>query len=329
MQRRDFLGLATLMGLHSGLQAEPQQPKRKSGIVLDPGFKQHWIQSGHPESPARYHALEQRLMEQDLLNLLQLMTPTIDAEDWLHKIHSDWHIEQISSNDPEAHSAALLATSAMLTATDAVCRGKVDNAFSASRPPGHHAENGGAEEGFCYYNHIAIAARYAQQKFALERVLIVDWDYHHGNGTEWAFYDDPSVLFFSTHDWYAYPGTGDPGKTGKGAGEGFNINVHLPCGSGDAEIIEAFEHYLLPAADAFKPDLVLISAGFDSRHDDWLGCHLVTDDGFARLTRMVMQIADKHCNGRVVSVLEGGYNLEGNALAVISHVRALMQPMDQ
>ena len=201
--------------------------------------------------------------------------------------------------------------------------GQVKNAFCASRPPGHHATNTGREEGFCFFNHVAIAARYAQQQYGLKKILIADWDYHHGNGTEWAFYDDPSVLFFSTHDMYAYPGTGLPERTGNGKGEGFNINVHLPCGSGDEEILSAFEQYLLPAAEAFQPDLILLSAGFDSRIDDPLGCHNITDDGFQTLTRLMMQLADKYCQGRLVSVMEGGYQVSGLQQAVLAHVKAL------
>ena len=192
------------------------------------------------------------------------------------------------------------------------------------RPPGHHAKNTGQEEGFCYYNHIAIAARYAQQHYDLKKVLIIDWDFHHGNGTEWAFYSDPSVLYFSTHDMFAYPGTGSPSRTGEGDGEGFNINVHLDCGATDDDIINAFQTKLLPAVEQFKPDLILISAGFDSRQDDLLGCHNISDQGFIKLTETVKILANKHCQGKIVSLLEGGYNLQGNASAVTAHINALM-----
>jgi acetoin utilization deacetylase AcuC-like enzyme len=195
--------------------------------------------------------------------------------------------------------------------------------FVLLAPPGHHAMNTGQEEGFCYYNHIAIAARYAQQVYKLKKILIIDWDYHHGNGTEWAFYSDPSVLFFSTHDMNNYPGTGSPARTGEGDGVGFNINVHLKCGATDDDIIKAFKDNLLPAADDFKPDLILISAGFDSRQDDLLGCHKITDKGFTQLTHIVKSIAANHCDGKIVSLLEGGYNIEGNASAVVAHVEAL------
>jgi acetoin utilization deacetylase AcuC-like enzyme len=157
-----------------------------------------------------------------------------------------------------------------------------------------------------------------------QRILIVDWDYHHGDGTESFFYEEPSVLYFSTHDWDAYPGTGDPARRGANAGLGYNVNVSLPCGATDADIVAAFTTQLVPAADAFMPDLVLISAGFDSRIDDRLGCFDVTDAGFAQLTRIVMAIAARHCQGRLVSLLEGGYNVRGLASAVETHVRTLL-----
>ncbi|MCG8380467.1 MAG: histone deacetylase, partial [Proteobacteria bacterium] len=158
----------------------------------------------------------------------------------------------------------------------------------------------------------------------LNKILIIDWDYHHGNATETMFYDDPSVLFFSTHDFYAYPGTGHPDRKGSGAGEGYNINIHLPCGTTDEKIIDVFNKVLLPVADSFKPDMVLVSAGFDSRKDDLLGCFNITDNGFIELTRIVMQIAKQHCNGKLVSILEGGYNPSGNARAVVAHVKTLL-----
>ena len=202
-------------------------------------------------------------------------------------------------------------------------RGQVMNAFCALRPPGHHAADAG-ENGYCFYNNVAIAARYAQKKYKMNRVLIVDWDYHRGNGTEWAFYEDPSVLVFSTHERKAVPGTGFAERKGKGGGLGYNINVPLPPGADDRAILDAFESKMTPAAERFKPDLVLISAGFDSREGDLLGDFAVTDDGFAKLTRRMMTIAETHANSRLVSVLEGGYNIEGLALAVESHIRTLL-----
>ena len=200
--------------------------------------------------------------------------------------------------------------------------GKHHNAFVAVRPPGHHATPDRGM-GFCIFNNIAIAARYAQKHHQLDRVLIVDWDVHHGNGTQDAFYDDGSVLFFSTHQSPWYPGTGSANETGYADGEGKTINCPLPAGSGRKEILGAFEQTLAPAADEFKPDLVLISAGFDSRAGDPLGNFLLTDTDFADLTKLMLSIADRHCEGRLVSVLEGGYDLAGLGAAVRSHAQAL------
>ena len=237
--------------------------------------------------------------------------------------HTAEHVDSVSRIDVTGRVAEL-AVAGALGAVDAVAGGRVKNAFCASRPPGHHANNTGREEGFCFYSNAAIAARYAQRVHGLERVLIVDWDYHHGNATQNAFYDDPSVLFFSTHDWQAYPGTGDPSLTGEGAGEGFNINVHLDCGARDVDMLRAWDSKLLAAAASFRPDFIIVSAGFDSRQDDLLGCFALTDDVFRRMTRTVMDLADDYTGGRLVSLLEGGYNVEGNALASAAHVETLL-----
>ncbi len=297
---------------------------RQTGLVLDERFFLHQIHPAHPESPARYQAITEHLLEHNIIASVSLIMPKQDSEKWLSLVHSQQHINSIKTKQPETHQHALLATAGVLSAIDAVFSGEIENAFCASRPPGHHASNSGKEEGFCYYNHVAIAARYVQQRYGVKRVLIVDWDYHHGNGTEWAFYSDPDVLYFSTHDMFAYPGTGSPSKKGEGAGEGFNINVHLECGATDQDIVQAFQQKLLPVVDDFSPELILISAGFDSRQDDLLGCHNISDQGFVTLTEMVKTIADKHCAGRIISVLEGGYNIQGNASAVTAHIKSLM-----
>jgi len=320
--RRQFLTLSVTTALSSNLLAAGKI--NKTGLVIDERFSEHIISKSHPESPARYHAITQHLLADNLHQRVTLIKPKVDIEHWLTKVHSIEHINSIKSNQPDTHKHAVIATGGVLAAIDAVCTGNIENAFCASRPPGHHAKNTGQEEGFCYYNHIAIGARYAQQQYHLKNILIIDWDYHHGNGTEWAFYSDPSVLFFSTHDMFAYPSTGNPERVGQGDGKGFNINVHLACGASDNDIITAFSDQLLPAADDFSPDLILISAGFDSRQDDLLGCHHITDQGFEQLTEMVKSLAERHCNGKIVSILEGGYNIEGNARAVMAHIKALM-----
>ena len=223
---------------------------------------------------------------------------------------------------PASFKAALFAAGGVLAAVDAVMEGKVRNAFCVVRPPGHHATRTRGM-GFCVFDNVAIAARYAQSKHKLGKVLIADWDVHHGNGTQDIFYEDGSVLYFSTHEWPHYPGTGRAAETGRGKGEGCIINCPFPAGAGRKEVLGAFQEKLVPAADRFKPEFVLISAGFDSRVDDSLGGFKLTDDDFADLTKVMLDIARRHAEGRCVSVLEGGYALSGLASAAAAHVEAL------
>lgn len=303
------------------------EPATGTGLVYDPRYLDHVLPlrrgETHPERPLRLirmmDVFRERGLDQEVTNLSLASDPLPS----IRRHHTPDHVESVRAIEVSGRVAEL-AVAGALGAVDAVVEGRVKNAFCASRPPGHHANNTGAEEGFCFYSNAAIAARYAQRVHGLERVLIIDWDYHHGNATQNAFYDDPSVLFFSTHDWQAYPGTGDPSLAGEGAGEGFNINVHLPCGARDRDILRAWDEQFLPAADAFQPDLVIVSAGFDSRRDDLLGCFELTDDAFRRMTRMAMELADVHGGGRLVSLLEGGYNVDGNALAAAAHVETLL-----
>jgi acetoin utilization deacetylase AcuC-like enzyme len=220
---------------------------------------------------------------------------------------------------------ALYAAGGVLEAVDAVFASRAKNAFCVVRPPGHHATPDRGM-GFCIFNNVAIAARHAQRQHGIEKVLIVDWDVHHGNGTQEIFYADPSVFYFSTHQWPWYPGTGSAEETGAGKGAGTTLNCPFPAGAGREEIVEeAFRGRLLPAAERFKPDLVLISAGFDSRAGDPLGGLLLADEDFADLTRLMLQVARSHAGGRLVSVLEGGYALDGLASASAAHVQALTE----
>jgi acetoin utilization deacetylase AcuC-like enzyme len=337
--RRDFLkttanmavGLGTypLLGsMHlvvnaDGGDGEKKNPTRPgTGFVFDKRYLIHMLEQGHPESPARLRKIMRRLGRSGLSKEVDAISPSGNPLPYIELIHPKSHIELVTQQAYD-ESVCRLAVAGVLRAVDAVCEGEAKNAFCAIRPPGHHATDIG-EYGFCFYNNVAIAARYAQKRYKLKKILIADWDYHHGNGTEWAFYEDRTVLFFSTHALYAFPGTGDPANTGSGLGKDFNINVPLPSGASDKDILKAFENRLVPIAEKFRPDLVLISAGFDSRKDDLLGDFSVTDDGFAKLTRLMMSIAKRHSQSRLVSVLEGGYNTEGLALAVESHVRELL-----
>lgn len=305
----------------------PNEPNERTanrtGLVYREAFLRHQIRPGHPESPARLTKIREALAAAGLLPEL------VPVENWPDPLgailghHTREHVDRIR-RIPTTGEIAELAVAGALAAVREVSAGRLRNAFCAVRPPGHHANDAGAEEGFCFFSNAAVAARYARRVCGHERVLIVDWDYHHGNGTQNAFYRDPSVLFFSTHNWYDYPGTGDPAHTGAGEGSGTNLNVHLGPGATDRDLLSSWDRVLLPAVERFRPDFVLVSAGFDSRRDDLLGSFEVTDDAFTRMTRTLREVADHHCEGRLVSLLEGGYNLDGQARAAAAHVAALL-----
>lgn len=309
-----------------------------TALAADAACQHHDTGHGHPESPARFAAVIESFKRTGLLQKLASIEPrTITGEDLLLAHEADYlrraehdilsGASQLSTGDTaiceSSWEAARLAVGCALAAVDAVISGQAANAFCAVRPPGHHA-TADRGMGFCVLNNIAIAARHAQRRHGIGRVLIVDWDVHHGNGTQDIFYEDGSVFFFSTHQSPWYPGTGHARETGAGAGKGTTLNSPLPAGSGHAEIFAAFEQQLAPAMEKFRPEFVLVSAGFDSRAGDPLGDFLLTDDDFAGLTRIVRGIADQYAKSRVVSMLEGGYNLNGLASAVAAHVKELM-----
>jgi len=224
---------------------------------------------------------------------------------------------------PRSYDVAIAAVDAVLTAADAVMEGDAGNAFCAVRPPGHHALTGRAM-GFCIFANVSILARYLQKQHGIGRIAIVDWDVHHGNGTQDIFYSDPSVLFISLHQFPLWPGTGRADETGEGAGKGFTLNVPVPPGTREADYLRQFESVVMPRVSEFRPEFVLISAGFDAHRDDPLGGLLLTEDGFAQMTRWLKGIAADSCGGRMISCLEGGYNLPALQRSVAAHVSALM-----
>jgi acetoin utilization deacetylase AcuC-like enzyme/formylglycine-generating enzyme required for sulfatase activity len=320
-------------------QAPARDPAPKTGLVYDEIYLKHKTSPGHPERPERLAAIVARLKERKLFDQLTLISPPPAPIEWITATHSPEYVKHVretcaagsglldSGDTPvsaDSYEAALRAAGGVMAAVDAVVAGKVRNAFCAVRPPGHHALKNRAM-GFCLFNNVAIATRYAQKKHNLAKVLIVDWDVHHGNGTMDAFYDDGSILQCDIHRSPFYPGSGTAEETGRGKGLGMKINVPVPAGSGDDVYRKAFEEKLRPAAMAFRPDFVFISAGFDAGVGDPLGGMKVTPEGYAALTRVVRGIADACCRGRLVAVLEGGYDLEGLANSVEAHLRVLME----
>jgi acetoin utilization deacetylase AcuC-like enzyme len=308
------------------------------GFVYDPSYLGHEMGPGHPESPDRLRAICAQLQSSGTWSRLHQITPRRAERQWIERIHRASYVESLerrspakgyASLDPDTSmspgtlDAAYLAAGGALAAVDAIMNGDIDQAFCAVRPPGHHAETDRAM-GFCFFNSVAIAARYIQQHHGLQRVLIVDWDVHHGNGTQHAFYDDASVLFFSTHQFPYYPGTGGAMETGEGRGKGLTINVPLSGGQGDDEYREVFQKVLVPAADTFQPEFVVISAGFDAHRDDPLASMDLTEEGYGELTSLVATIAKNFSRGRILACLEGGYHLQALAGSVDRHLQALL-----
>jgi len=310
----------------------------QTGLVYDPLYKEHRPGPRHPESPMRCDAVMEGIQRAMPLDALAGIKPRPATVPELELCHTRDYIEiaraDIASGigclgtgdtdvSERSFEVALMAAGGVLAAVDAVMEGKVRNAFCAVRPPGHHATPDRGM-GFCIFNNVAIGARFAREKHGIERVLVVDWDLHHGNGTQEIFWEDPSVFYFSTHQWPCYPGTGSIAERGAGRGKGTTLNCPVGPGSGQLEIVGAFREKLVPAMEKFRPQLVMVSAGFDARVGDPIGALVLIDRDFSDLTGIVMDIADEYADGRLISALEGGYNLSGLASAAEAHVGRLV-----
>jgi len=309
---------------------------QKTGFVYHPDYLNHDTGPNHPERPDRLRASLAALQKSDVWKQLHPIEPTpatITQICYAHETTYPEHVRQYCEQElpltydtpvvKASFDIARLSTGGVLRAADAVATGAVKNGFAMVRPPGHHATQN-RSMGFCLFNNIAITARYLQREHGIGKVAIVDWDVHHGNGTQDIFYEDESVFFFSIHQSPLYPGTGSSYERGSGKARGTTLNVPMPAGSGDSEYVKVFEDVLIPALQDFSPEVILISAGFDAHSLDPLASIELTADGFATLTDMILNVAEETASGRVVSALEGGYSLPGVSESVVAHVERLI-----
>jgi acetoin utilization deacetylase AcuC-like enzyme len=295
---------------------------KPTGIVKDAMYLRHEMGAYHPESPKRLEVIYSLLEEIiPFLNVMNIPVRNAIIEE-IARIHDERYVDHIASTsgkeetflDPDtsacAHSwdAAACAVGGLCNLIDAVMDGSVRNGFAFVRPPGHHAERRRAM-GFCFFNNIAVAARHAMHRHNLKKIAIVDWDLHHGNGTQNSFYEDPDVLFFSVHQYPHYPGSGGIREIGHGSGEGFTVNIPLTAGAGDAEYNAVFHLIIAPIMELYKPEMILVSAGFDAHCRDPLGGMNVTEDGYEQMLQILMHLAAEFCDHRLVLALEGGYDL--------------------
>jgi acetoin utilization deacetylase AcuC-like enzyme len=308
-----------------------------TGFLYDPRYLSHDTGEGHPERPERLSVTIDYLKTLPWFSKLKNFAPREGEEDWIAAVHSPAyirHAEQVCKSgyshldtpdvgiSRESFEIAKLAVGGALELADRVLFGEIQNGFALLRPPGHHAEANLAM-GFCLFNNIAILARYLQKKHGLEKILILDWDVHHGNGTQHTFYEDASVFYISLHQYPFYPGTGAVTETGSGCGKGATLNCPMEAGSGDKDYETAFRLRILPKIEKFKPDIVLISAGFDAHVQDPLANICLTTEFFGWMSERMMEAADKHAKGRLISLLEGGYNLQALPRCIATHLAVL------
>jgi acetoin utilization deacetylase AcuC-like enzyme len=348
--RRQFLqtlavgfGASVMLGKSAVAMSinEPRAPTAHlpTALIYDDMNRLHVSSKPRPECPERYTAVLNSLKKSECFSSLKSYQARAATDSEILACHSAKYVarvrkeiesgaKRLSTGDTWVSAKSFLAADyacgAACVAVDAVLSGKVANAFCLARPPGHHASTDRGM-GFCVFNNAAIAARYAQRKRRVGKVMIVDWDVHHGNGTQEIFYEDNSVFYFSTHQSPWYPYTGKKDETGHGKGLGTTLNCPMSRGAGRKEFMAAFRDKLAPAVSAFKPELIILSAGFDARHGDPLGRLELSDNDYRDLTGMLLEMAQQNSRGRVVSILEGGYNLAGIGKAATAHVERLAQ----
>jgi len=307
----------------------------RTGFVRHPIYLEHVIDDYHPESPQRLESIY-RMVDSRLDGRLISIPPREATHEEIGWIHSHTYISLLASTEngymrldpdtsagPHSYRAALMAAGGLLEAVDAVFKGDAGNAFAAVRPPGHHAESNRAM-GFCLFNNVAIAAEYALRKHQCERVLIFDWDLHHGNGTQHSFESTSKVFYISTHQYPYYPGTGNFVEAGRGAGEGFTMNIPLSIGYGSGDFLMFLRELIIPVTLAYRPDLILVSAGYDTYEKDPLGGMKVSANGYGAMIHLLLEAAREVCGGRLVVTLEGGYHLAGLTAGVESTLRVML-----
>jgi acetoin utilization deacetylase AcuC-like enzyme len=309
----------------------------KTGFLYDPLYLEHDTGPGHPECALRLKVSLEHLQSLPWFSSLKRVAARKAEEEWLVSTHAPGYIRRAEQacrsgisylDTPDvgisesSFDAALLAAGGALALADKLAAGEIENGFALLRPPGHHAERGQAL-GFCLFNNIAVLARYLQKRHGLEKIAVVDWDVHHGNGTQHTFEEDPSVLYISLHPYPFYPGTGAAHETGTGRGKGATLNCPMSAGWGDAEYQTAWKEKIIPKLESFKPDAVLISAGFDAHERDPLAGMRLSTPFFGWMTLALMEIANRHAGGRIISLLEGGYNLRELPGCIAAHLSVL------
>lgn len=308
----------------------------KTGFLFSEKFLEHET-GNHPECPERLRIIKAAVDSSKIKENLILVEPEEATQKQIGLIHSpgyiktvetsckhrDWFLNPDTMICSKSYSAAVLAVGGILKVLSLIHDGSLNNGFCAVRPPGHHAESNRAM-GFCLFNNVAIAARFAVNELGFKKVFIIDWDVHHGNGTQNAFYTDSDIFYSSLHQYPYYPGSGNSNETGRGAGEKFTLNFPLAQNEGDETYISIFKKKLVPALVKYEPDLIIISAGFDAHEKDHLASMNVTSDGFYQMTRLICEAAELVCKGKILSVLEGGYNLKALGESVVLHLKALL-----